>query len=98
MTYDYELTLIKQTFIEDEICNQITQEVKTDIYCAIKSIGRNEFYIASKGGLKPEAIFVINNYEYSGEKEILFEGKRYKVIRTYLIGFEEIELTCERVV
>ena len=98
MTYDYELTLIKQTFIEDEICNQIPQEVKTDIYCAIKSIGRNEFYIASKGGLKPEVIFVINNYEYSSEKEILFEGKRYKVIRTYLIGFEEIELTCERVI
>ena len=46
MTYDYELTLIKQTFFEDEICNQIPKEVKTDIYCGIKSIGRNEFYTA----------------------------------------------------
>ena len=98
MTYDYELTLINQFFIEDEIGNQIPQEIETDIYCGIKSIGRNEFYTAAKSGLKPELIFVINNYEYSGEKEIIFEGKRYKVIRTYLIGFEEIELTCEKVV
>ncbi len=98
MTYDYELTLISQTIIEDEIGNQIPQEIKTSIYCGLKSIGRNEFYAAAKSGLRPEIVFVIHNYEYSDEREILFEGKRYKVIRTYLLDFEEIELTCERVV
>ena len=98
MTYDYELTLISQTIIEDEIGNQIPEEIKTNIYCGLKSIGRNEFYTAAKSGLRPEVVFVIHNYEYSDEKEILFEGKRYKIIRTYLLDFEEIELTCERVV
>lgn len=98
MTYDYELILIKQTIIEDELCNQIPQEIETNIYCLLKSIGRNEFYAASKNGLRPELIFVIHNYEYSGEKEIIFEGNRYKVIRTYLLDFEELELTCEMVV
>lgn len=97
MTYDYDLKLIRQNFIEDEIGNQISSEIKTLVYCAIKSVGRGEFYNAASNGLKPEIIFVIHNYEYNGEKEVQFEGKRYKVIRTYSSNFEEIELTCEKV-
>lgn len=97
MTYDYELTLIKKTYIEDELCNQIPEEIKTDIYCNLKSIGRSEFYNAASQGLKPEIIFIIHKYEYGNEKEILFEDKRYKVIKTYSKDFEEIELTCEKV-
>ena len=98
MTYDYELTLIQQTYTEDEICNQIPTEIKTIIYCGLKSIGRTEFYNAVANGLKPELIFSINKFEYSGEQLIEFEEKRYKVIRTYSENFEEIELTCEKVI
>ncbi|WP_026886716.1 phage head closure protein [Clostridium beijerinckii] len=98
MAYDYELTLIKHIFKTDELKNQIPEEIKTDLYCDLKSIGRNEYYNAASQGLKPEIIFVIHNYEYNGEREILFEKNRYKVIRTYSKDFEEIELTCEKVV
>ncbi|NOW08054.1 phage head closure protein [Clostridium beijerinckii] len=98
MAYDYELTLIKHTFKKDELMNQIPEEIKTDLYCDLKSIGRNEYYNAASQGLKPEIIFVIHKYEYNGEREILFEENRYKVIRTYSADFEEIELTCEKVV
>lgn len=51
-------------------------------------------------------MFVAHEVEYSGEQEVEFEGKRYKVIRAYRGGatrqgsklaFDEIELTCERV-
>ena len=43
---------------------------------------------------------------YSGEREVEFEGERYKVIRAYRGGmtrqgsklaFDEMELTCEKV-
>lgn len=98
MAYDYGLTLIKYTFKTDKLMNQIPEEVKTDLYCDLKSVGRNEYYNAASQGLKPEIIFVIHNYEYNGEREILFEKNRYKVIRTYSKDFEEIELTCEKVV
>lgn len=98
MAYDFELTLIKHTFKTDELLNQIPEEIKTDLYCDLKSIGRNEYYNAASQGLKPEIIFVIHKYEYNGEKEILFEGKKYKIIRTYSKDFEEIELTCEKVI
>lgn len=98
MAYDFELTLVKYTFITDDLMNQIPEEIKTDLYCDLKSIGRNEYYNAASQGLKPEIIFVIHRYEYNGEKEVLFEGNKYKVIRTYSKDFEEIELTCEKVV
>ena len=78
--------------------NQIPEEIKTVVYCDLKSITRAEFYNAASQGIKPEIVFVIHKYEYNDEKEILFEGKKYKVIRTYSKDFEEIELTCEKVI
>lgn len=96
MTYDNELTLINQTYTEDEIGNQIPVENETVVLCGLKSIGRTEFYNAAVAGLKPELIFVVHGYEYNGQTKVEFEGVRYKVIRTYSTGFEEVELTCER--
>lgn len=97
MTYDHELTLIGQTWGEDEIGNQVPVETETVILCGLKSVGRSEFYNAAVTGLKPEAVFVIHGYEYSGQQVVKFEGAGYKVIRTYANGFEELELTCEKV-
>ena len=98
MTYDYELLLIKQSYQEDEWGNQVPVETRKPVLCNVKSISRNEFYNAAMTGLKPSIIFVIHGYEYEGEQEIEFESEKYKVIRTYTTGFEEIELTCEKVV
>ena len=98
MTYDFELTLVKQSYRLDDLMNQIPEKVETVVYCDLKSITRVEYYNAASQGIKPEIVFVIHKFEYNGEKEILFEGEKYKVIRTYSTNFEEIELTCERVV
>jgi len=98
MTYDHELTLITQIMIEDEIGNQIPVETKKDILCGLKSIGRAEFYNAATTGLKPEITFIVHAYEYSGQKKVEFEGVPYNVIRTYEPSFEELELTCERII
>lgn len=98
MTYDYELTLINYETEYDEIGQEIKVPVKTNILCAVKSIGRSEFYAAAQAGLKPEITFVIHGYEYNGEKEVEFEGQKYKVIRTYMKDFEEMELVCEKVI
>jgi len=97
MTYDHELILIGHIYEEDEWGNQVPVETRKPVLCNIKSIGRNEFYNAAMTGLKPSIIFVIHGYEYEGEQEVEFEGEIYKVIRTYATGFEEIELTCEKV-
>lgn len=96
MTYDNELVLIAQKFIEDEIGNQTPIETRKTVLCNVKSVGRNEFYSAATAGLRPSIVFAIHGYEYDGEQVVEFEGERYNVIRTYSTDFEEIELTCER--
>ncbi|MEV2910162.1 phage head-tail adapter protein [Paenibacillus larvae] len=97
MTYDNELTLISQGYEKDEIGNQIPVESKTEILCGLKSVGRSEFYNAAAAGLRPELIFEVHGYEYGGEQLVKFEGAHYRVIRTYAVDFERLELTCERV-
>lgn len=97
MTYDHELTLIGQTIQEDDIGNQISVETETVVLCGLKSVGRSEFYSGAATGLRPELVFVIHAYEYNGEQIVEFEGVRYRVIRTYQTGTEEIELTVEKV-
>lgn len=97
MRYDYELTLIDIKYIEDEIGNQMPSETKTIILCDKKSVTRNEFYNASIAGLKPQVVFIVHGYEYNGETNVEFEGQRHKVIRTYQLNFEEMEIICEKV-
>ena len=99
MTYDNELILITPGRIEeDELGNQIPIDpVETPIYCGVKSIGRTEYYNAAATGLRPEIIFVVHAYEYDEQKQIRFDGVEYRVMRTYEVDFEELELTCEKV-
>ena len=98
MTYDNELTLISATITYDDIGNPIETPIETVVLCNVKSIGRTEFYNAAANGLKPNLIFLIHKYEYNGENLIEFEDIKYKVIKTYSTGIEEIELTCEKVI
>jgi hypothetical protein len=97
MAYDHELALISQTWDEDDIGNQVSTESETVILCGLKSVGRSEFYNAAVSGLRPELVFIVHGYEYSGQKVVEFEGVRYNVIRTYAVSFEEMEITVERV-
>lgn len=97
-TYDHELTLIGETIDEDELANQNSVETKTTVLCSVKSAGRGDFYNGAVAGLRPEYVFTIHAYEYNGERIVEFDGVRYRVIRTYQKGIEEIELTVERVI
>lgn len=96
-TFDNELKLINHlAWTEDAIGNQIPVTSETVLFCGLKSVGRNEFYNAAVAGLKPEISFIIKNYEYDGQTELIFEGVTYKVVRTYATGIEDLELICEK--
>lgn len=70
-------------------------ETTRDVFAEIRSVGRNEFYKAKSAGIEPNIEFVLADYdEYEGEKIVLFDNKRYRVVRTYTNG-QTIELTCE---
>ena len=96
--YWHELTLIKETYVEDEIGNMVPVTIENTVFCSKKSVTRNEFYSAANTGLKPSIIFVVHPFEYEDEEKVIFEGKKYNVIRSYQSGLEELEITCERVI
>jgi hypothetical protein len=102
MIGDYGLTLISTDITYDDIGNPVETPNNIDIFCDVKSIGRTEFYNAAANGLKPEYIFVVHPYEYNGETYVEFSEdekpkQRYKVMKTYKVNMEELELTCEKV-
>lgn len=102
MTFDHELTLIDVVHSENDIGDPITYEERTDVLCSVQSVTRSEHYAAAAHGLQPEVVFVVNQYDYNGQKYAEFENQRYQVIRAYKprkakgIGdFETVELVCK---
>lgn len=101
VTFDYELTLIKVTSTENAMGDFIEQEEPLNVLCDVESVTRSEHYAASSNGIKPEIVFILNQYEYDKQRLVEFEGTRYKVIREYKSKqpkyFDTIELVCEGV-
>ena len=65
------------------------------VLCEVRSVTRNEVYQAMAVGVNASIVFVLSLAEdYNDEKECLYKGKRYRVIRTY-VADDGIELTCE---
>lgn len=98
MLFSHDLILISNEFTFDDIGNQIATEVRTEVFCNVKSITRAEFYNAATTDLKPSITFVVHLYEYSDEEIVEYDNVRYRVIRTYMSSTEEIELICEKVI
>lgn len=70
-------------------------ETARQVFCDVRSVTRAEFYRAKEIGVEPTFIFVLSNFaEYNGEKIAVYEGARYRIVRTYVNG-ESIELTAE---
>lgn len=96
-TFDDQVTLISVTITQDEYANEIETETEMIVFADTGSVGRNEFYNAARDGMKPTVIITVRYFEYNNEKYLKYEGKKYKVERTYSTDKEEIELTCSEV-
>lgn len=84
MTYDNELLLIDG-------------ESHTTVLCKMRSAGQREFSVGLQEGYRPELEFIIHDFEYSGEKEVRFQGEPYGVVRSQVFtGSDEMLLVCER--
>ena len=89
------LTLIKESYELNDFGQQIATTTETRVMATSKSVTRYDFS-ALMDKFAPEIVFVIKGYEYNGEKKVKDElGQVYKVIRTYSVDFEEMELTCQ---
>ncbi|MBE6976224.1 MAG: phage head-tail adapter protein [Ruminococcaceae bacterium] len=84
-------TLIKRTYDGAQ-----RGETKREVLCGFRSIGQREFYQANATDFHPELKLVLADYlDYDNETLVDYDGRRYRVIRTYRIGLE-LELTLER--
>lgn len=66
------------------------------VFADVLSVGMREFFEAQAAGIEPEIKFGLSDYsEYHGERIVLWNDVRYRVVRTYVSDYK-IELTCEK--
>lgn len=96
-TFDYEISLIKEIITKNKYKQEKIERQEKKVLAIKKSVGRDDFFKGKNVDLQLDITLVINEFEYEDEKELIFESKIYKVIRTYSRNDGLIELTCEEV-
>lgn len=97
-SFDDVLELISVTTTQNEIGDNISNKEYKHIFGKRKSIKQSEFYQAQATGLKPELKFEIYSFEYDEETHARYNNKEYKIIRTYEVSSEKLEIVLEGVV
>ena len=93
---DVSCTLLSTSIQSDEI--GVEKEVITQIECPVikvEDVYANEFYEANEQGFKPSLRLRINTLNYNNEKELIYMGTTYSIIRTQE-QIDETILVCER--
>lgn len=79
----------------DELFQQIEVKQPEMVYCAVSSIGQNEFSASMQNGLKANLTIIIDYDEYDGQKSVEYNRKMYSVYRTFVRDDGDVELYCE---
>ena len=95
--FDTTVKLYTETLAMDDALNEVKAYHGTEVPVRrTRSITRNEFYQAAAQGLAPAAVVVIFFGDYSGEKVAEWQGKYYRITRTYQRpDRDDLELTLE---
>ena len=63
----------------------VPDNIQNEVFAEVMSASQNEFYKAMENGLEPELVFRLTDYgDYNGEKIVVYDDKRWRVIRTYI--------------
>lgn len=77
----------------DDILNLINGETVRMVFCKVFSVSQTEFFQAAQSGMRATHKVTMLAEEYSEEKLVQLQGKRYAVNRTYRQpGNDRIEL------
>ena len=94
---DVSCKLLSTTIQEDSI--GVQKEVQTEVEIPIikvEEVYANEFYEANEQGFKPTLRLRISSLNYSNEKELIYMGVTYSIIRATEPYADETVLVCER--
>lgn len=89
--------LLTTTYVEDELLNQISKDVKRKVYGNKLALGANEFESAGQLGLQAAKAFKIYAFEYNDEDFVEYNDQKYHVYRIAENG-DKTTLYCERAV
>lgn len=56
---------------------------ENEVIAKINPVGRDEFSAAGQKGYKAEFMLEVWAFEFSGQKEVIVDGERYAIYRTY---------------
>lgn len=91
------LTLLDIQIVKDSIGVQKEEEIRHEIpIIKVEDVYSNEFYEAEQRGHRPELRFRISALNYNDETELIYNSKKYSIIRTQNITIDELVLVCER--
>lgn len=71
-------------------------QTKRQVFCAVESVTRAEFFDGGRNGLNPEYKIVMFFGDYNGEDTLIYDNKVYGVYRTYRAKNDTVELYVER--
>lgn len=92
------IELVTVTYTTNSMGDPLEQKNSRTVYANKKSIRQSEFYQAMQTGLAPELMFEVRSSDYQGEPWLKYEGKTYRIIRTYDRNGEITELICSGLV
>lgn len=95
MTRDTYITLIsRENGGANEYGTPVIKETRKRIHAQWDGVKRSEFYQAAAVGLQPTITFRIYAKAYNDQRYIEHADKKYRVIRTYPLSGERVELIC----
>lgn len=94
---DVSCKLLSTKIQEDSIGVQkeVQKEVEVPII-KVEEVYKDEFYEANEQGFKPTLRFRISTLNYNNEKELIYMGVTYSIIRASEPYADEVVLVCER--
>lgn len=96
MSRDHVANLIRETYEEDALGQQMPIEHLREVFCQIDSVRQTEWFSAGQKGLKAQFLVKVFPDDYNGETLIEVDGVRYSIYRTFLNKHDQMELYLER--
>lgn len=96
--WNNEITLIGKVKTGlDDLKQPIFEEKRLTILCRKRSVTRSEFYQASQVGMRPSLVVDVHSFEYDNQVVAEYEGELYRILKTFPVDLETLELTLTEV-
>lgn len=95
MRIDTTINLIAQKVVLNEYNTPTTVNTSREVFAAVDSISRNEFFSAGQAGLRPDYKFTMQAIDYENEKVLQYNGADYSIYRVYRASIDSIELYAQ---